>query len=412
MVLDAPLYWCHHTSRFFATRGGAVADEPVKNDMLLLALQGLAGATRGHSLESARGTIRQVDELAADVLQARRLDSLAASVEGSLHQSALIADLLPAGTLASATPESVTKLTAEFLRKTSGVLATARDKVQSISISTEQLRGLEAIIRLTGRPSFLVQNGTVDKLAAETQWPTLVLKSVQERYEAVIASVGRVYVTLPGRRAVGLGTAWVAGDGIVATNRHVAEEFGTVGTNGKTWSLIEGAKVHVDFLVEERRLDALEFNVTSILHVEPKDGPDLALLRIEKIRADGRQLPPPLRLAKNTAEVRDSSDEVFVVGYPGLDPDANREALERIFTGIYGRKRLAPGFVMEVHLGSSALIHDCTTLPGSSGSCVVRAATGKVVGLHFLGTQQVENEAVLVAGVQQRLSPFALNWAD
>jgi S1-C subfamily serine protease len=387
-----------------------VAYEPIQNDVLRLALQGLVGATRGRSLESARETNRPVNELAADVLQARRLDALAASVEGSPHQAALIADLLSAGALANATPESVTKLAAGLIRKASGVLVAVRDTGPSTAVAPEQLRGLEAIIRLTGRPSFLIQNGTVDTRDAETQWPTLVLKSVRERYETVIASVGRVYMKLPGRRAVGIGTAWVVGDGIVMTNRHVVEEFAMRSTDGKTWSLIEGAKVHVDFLVEEGRLDALEFMVTSILHVEPEDGSDLALMRTEKTRADGRQLPPPLRMAKSAAEVRDSSDEVFVVGYPSIDPGANREALERIFTGIYGRKRLAPGFVMEVDLAASALTHDCTTLPGSSGSCVVRAATGKVVGLHFLGTEEVENEAVLVAGVQQRLAPFDLNW--
>lgn len=38
--------------------------------------------------------------------------------------------------------------------------------------------------------------------------------------------------------------------------------------------------------------------------------------------------------------------------------------------------------------------HDCSTLGGNSGSCIVNLETHRIVGLHFGGRFRITNEAV------------------
>jgi hypothetical protein len=100
------------------------------------------------------------------------------------------------------------------------------------------------------------------------------------------------------------------------------------------------------------------------------------------------------------------------VGYPGVDDSQDAEALQNIFGDIYYRKRLAPGVIMKLDEPTQSLQHDCTTLRGSSGSCLVRLAKNKVVGLHFKGTTLSENEAVMMAAMasEERLKSYGLNF--
>jgi hypothetical protein len=265
---------------------------------------------------------------------------------------------------------------------------------------------------LTGRPSLLIKNGDFDAPLGE--WNHLRTSTANHnKIKTTIQSVGRVYVSLPGRRGTGVGTAWVGGPEFLVTNRHVV----TAGIGEKTssgWKLTDGARVWVDFLVEEGSADAREFEVKKIIHVEDRAAghPDLALLQVEARNAAGQSLPPALPVASNSAEVRVDDDYVYTVGYPGFDDSQDAEALERIFGGIYGRKRLAPGIIMKVDVPTQSMQHDCTTLGGSSGSCLVRLATNKVVGLHFRGRQSSENEAVLMAALasEARLKSYGLHF--
>lgn len=50
------------------------------------------------------------------------------------------------------------------------------------------------------------------------------------------------------------------------------------------------------------------------------------------------------------------------------------------------------------------LMHDCTTLGGSSGSVIINLATGKACELHFSGTYRESNYAVTSAAIKQRLA--------
>ena len=66
--------------------------------------------------------------------------------------------------------------------------------------------------------------------------------------------------------------------------------------------------------------------------------------------------------------------------------------MDSIFGDVYGRKRIAPGFVKS--LIGAELSHDCTTLGGNSGSPVIDIETGLVVGLHKSGVFLKSNGAV------------------
>ncbi len=62
--------------------------------------------------------------------------------------------------------------------------------------------------------------------------------------------------------------------------------------------------------------------------------------------------------------------------------------MERIFAGVYGVKRFAPGEITAFWQDRGLLTHDCTTLPGNSGSVVLRVDTGEALGLHFGGIEK------------------------
>jgi hypothetical protein len=68
--------------------------------------------------------------------------------------------------------------------------------------------------------------------------------------------------------------------------------------------------------------------------------------------------------------------------------------MHRIFNNLYGYKRLQPGKLRNLVGGANIVEHDCSTLGGNSGSCVVDMTTNKIVGLHFSGRFGEINSAV------------------
>ena len=74
--------------------------------------------------------------------------------------------------------------------------------------------------------------------------------------------------------------------------------------------------------------------------------------------------------------------------------------MERIFEKVYGVKRLQPGMIRgvtdleSIEYEKICLLHDCSTLGGNSGSCVVDLDTNKIIGLHFDGDYLEVNKAI------------------
>ena len=81
------------------------------------------------------------------------------------------------------------------------------------------------------------------------------------------------------------------------------------------------------------------------------------------------------------------------MGYPAWDGRRNDPAeMRKIFGEIFEVKRLQPGEM--TGLTGKVFKHDCSTLGGNSGSCVVDLETHQVLGLHFGGRYLEGNTAV------------------
>jgi hypothetical protein len=119
----------------------------------------------------------------------------------------------------------------------------------------------------------------------------------------------------------------------------------------------------------------------------------MALLAVDALECEPLRLDPA---SPNECVGR----EVALIGYPARDYRSDLQVQDRVFDGIYGVKRLQPGLTLgerefrSAGLTVATLAHDASTLGGSSGSCVVDVATGRVLGLHFAGDYLVANYAV------------------
>ena len=111
--------------------------------------------------------------------------------------------------------------------------------------------------------------------------------------------------------------------------------------------------------------------------------------------------------AHSQESVRPPAQTVGVIGYAAWDGRRNDEGvMERIFQNIYNVKRLHPGEVMDVT--DRFFNHDCSTLGGNSGSPVIDFDTGEAVGIHFAGSFEIQNFAVKVSTIQQRMADLGI----
>jgi hypothetical protein len=235
---------------------------------------------------------------------------------------------------------------------------------------------LEAIVLPIGRPALLIQDGSF--FPAPGAWKD-ELEKRRTAIETVFTGVGRIEVAGHPDLAW-LGTGWLAAPGVIMTNRHVAAEFARA--DGAGWKFASGMSAWMDFNEELSAQTPLEIKVTEVIGIHPDF--DLALLACAPCDF------APLRIS--AAGTR-AGAKVYVVGYPAADGRRNDpDEMQRIFAGIYNVKRLQPGEVRSVD--GTRLVHDCSTLGGNSGSCVVDLETAEVVGLHFGGRYLQGNNAV------------------
>lgn len=250
------------------------------------------------------------------------------------------------------------------------------------SLTPDERVGLEAVIIVAGRPAILVQDGTF----FDPPQPWGKLEAKRAEIDLTLARVGRIEVT-GHPRFEWVGTGFLVGENIVLTNRHVVKHFGL--PTGSGWVFEDDMTAHIDFAEELGSVTRREFPITEIVGVH--DDVDLALLRV-----DGPGLSP-LPVDGDPSLVTPER-EVYVVGYPTADSLNDPEVMRAIFSNIYGVKRLQPGALMG-GLEGKLFRHDCSTLGGNSGSCVVDLQSGRVIGLHFKGTYRVANVAVALGAV-------------
>jgi Trypsin-like peptidase domain len=254
------------------------------------------------------------------------------------------------------------------------------------ALSAEQRNALEAIVLLRGRPALLVRNGTFE--VPQGFWE--VLAPSRPDASNIIRAVGRIGIAEGFPEVPYVGTGFVVGKNLVMTNAHVAEVFSA--RDGSGWAVKAFMKVGIDFNQEYGSADRHEFPVVGVECIHAKY--DLALLRIGSVK--GTRPPKPLTIHKDTGFAA-ASNLVYTVGFPAADGTRNDPAqMHRIFAGIYEKKRLSPGRIVRVESASADLMHDCATLGGSSGCCVVDMTTSRVIGLHYGGVYRESNSAVLL----------------
>lgn len=248
---------------------------------------------------------------------------------------------------------------------------------------------LEAIIDDVYRPPYYIKKGSFQIVGA--YWHHLNSPGYKKALENVIPGVGRI--ELPGSdRYPYLGTGFRVGKTLMMTNRHVAALF-CAGVGTKALRFNSTFKPEVDMLEEHEREDESCFSVVNVRMVHPYW--DMAILEVDRFPDN----IPILKLSTRAEQAKEGT-EVAVVGYPAYDVRNPDDVQRRLFEGVFGVKRLQPGFLANyVRVASfgkevEALGHDCSTLGGNSGSAIFDTSSGSVLGLHFGGLYRSINYAV------------------
>lgn len=266
------------------------------------------------------------------------------------------------------------------------------------------IAGLEAIVRRVGRPPLLIRNDRV-QFEPVALLPQLTQANTQ-RVDRFVPSVGRVEFVNHAFRWGGTGFVVDEAPGgrrKVVTNRHVARLVARRGRGGEGIFLRSpigaryGARLDMREEVESLPGDAFTLPVTAVAYIADDTEADVALLEIET--RDGLA-PDPIPLAPRRGR---EGELVATIGYPAFDDRNDLAQMHRYFNDLYDVKRFSPGLIITDGEGT-VLSHDCTTLGGSSGSCLISLEQEGVVGLHFAGEFGVQNAAVSAATLKDLLS--------
>ncbi len=272
------------------------------------------------------------------------------------------------------------------LEEGSNAIRKILDHGHDAPLTAAEALGAEAIILMTGRPAILIQDGRF--FPPPQEWA--VLEDHRDAIDQLLPSIGRIEVS-DHPQFEWIGTGFLVAEDVVMTNRHVAKEFCRQGQTGG-WAFDPGISARIDYVEELGAPVPAEFALEDVIGVH--DQFDLALFRVARTGAPGRQPPTALDIAA-AAPDQLASRQLFVVGYPAWDGRRNDPSvMQRIFSNIFDVKRLQPGTLLEYLQSESLVTHDCSTLGGNSGSCVIDLATRQVLGLHFSGRYGEANRAV------------------
>ena len=243
----------------------------------------------------------------------------------------------------------------------------------------DELTALEIVIRIL-RPAPLSRNGILDDLPdrpdKNLQPPELkdLWSSFRTKVQPLMASIGRVEMN----DATHIGTGFLVGDGLLATNRHVLGDL-TWGTE-----MLSPDRCRVVMKREVGGIDELSdfIPIEGVAGIHPTL--DMTLLKV------GLTARPAVEI---DAEMVSAATRVVAIGYPADDKQRNPFFLNAVFRGQFGFKRASLG---EILTGSEDpnLFHDCSTTGGSSGSPLFSLESGKVIGLHRGGFFLYRNEGV------------------
>lgn len=267
------------------------------------------------------------------------------------------------------------------------------------SLTDDDVSALELIVETVGRPALRYQKGRVEtppnRLGDNSRWFVLVATQ-RDQINELSQRVGRVACE-QGSGSPVLGTGWRLAEDWVVTNRHVASKLATDRyAPPETWTIDTEKSPFIDFAYTDEAPPAAHFAITELVYCAKKGDIDLAILRI---MPNNDPLPPALAVewgrdavgreipgADGGTHVFQGA-EVYAVGHPyQLQGNA---AVRGVYGQADGRKRWSPGLVTKIETEQPTMWHDCSTLGGNSGSCIVTVrANGHVaVGLHFGGRE-------------------------
>lgn len=378
----------------------------------------MSGGRRGASIEAAT-SLSEGNRAALESLAPRRdyIDRLQAELAYVEQITGCSVDRDAAGRL---------------IKQAESALARVENDGEDAVLSHGQVSGFEAVIKTDGsRPVLFVVDGFIDLKQPSVGEFGARLSIHKPGVQAVCAAVGRV--DDPGARPLGYqGTCFMVGQDVVMTNRHVLHAVSrkrdgvVVRDEHGVPVLKDGIAIDFHQEVGPPRTDR-RFPVTRVLFEGAAGNPrflnddrlnfdtlDMALLQLGSTA--GQRMPEPLVFKLPAGPPLDALSSqgqgVHLVGFPGNAQSTTPDLFSKLFAGVKGFKRLAPGEIMERPGGLPAgsdprrwiLTHDCSTLGGNSGSAVVNLDfDGRTtLGLHFAGYHERRNwaHAFLAIGPQ------------
>jgi V8-like Glu-specific endopeptidase len=249
-----------------------------------------------------------------------------------------------------------------------------------------------------GPTTALYWQESLDKFLASYSW---ILKSVGrvEQQKHTWAPVHGQLVQISAWEYIG--TAFLFGSTTVVTANHVID--GRYNSVDRT--IDSQSPIRVNFGAEHACPEtnaAPTANVVRVIDSDPSG--DIATLQISKV--DGiRPLEAPSDPTTKT------NDAIMVVGYPGKDLRATRDLVLSVLAVDDAQdqdsdvKRLQPGEILDathcVSLADFQLGHNASTLGNNSGSPIIRASDGKVIGVQTSGAEGACNYATLEGSVSK-----------
>jgi endonuclease G len=204
-----------------------------------------------------------------------------------------------------------------------------------------------------------------------------------------------------------LGTGVVIAPNVLLTNRHVVD--------GYEWLFEENGngEVFVEFTQERcQQYPEQRFTIKRILWQHERY--DAIALEIDPVNPYGHPIPNPVMISNRQYTNLDQGQFCSVIGFPAGYLQSQLE--ERSVFGEYAlpKKRVQPGMIktlsdreknivhkklryLKTDLDPDqypVLLHDCSTLPGNSGSGIFSLDDGSLIALHFAGERLKENYAI------------------